>query len=97
MTKKLLLGVTLFSSLLFSDGICKIPKDCTIISSEFSTASGGKASYVMEIDCKKPNGTITKYLDYEFSVAGIFYLGRISMPRKIKFQKWDKDELECDY
>jgi len=87
-------------SLAFSanaENVCYYPEGCEIISSEFSTGGGKKAFYIMELDCKLEDGSIIKYIDVEFSAAGMLNMGRISVPRKIVFKEHSKDELECDY
>ena len=80
-----------------AENICYYPEGCEIISSEFSTGGGKKAFYIMELDCKLEDGSIVKYIDVEFSAAGMLNMGRISVPRKIVFKEHSKDELECDY
>ncbi len=87
----------LFSTAANAENICLYPQGCEIISSEFSTGGGEKAFYLMELDCKHEDGSITKYLDAEFSVGGFFGVGRLAMPRKVVFKPHDEDELECDY
>ncbi len=51
----------------------------------------------MELDCRRKDGSIVKYIDVEFSVTGMLNMGRITVPRKIVFKEHSKDELECDY
>ena len=80
-----------------AEDVCYYPEGCEIISSEFSTGGGKKAFYIMELDCKLEDGSIVKYIDVEFSAAGMLNMGRVSVPRKIVFKEHSKDELECDY
>lgn len=80
-----------------AENVCYYPEGCEIISSEFSTGGGKRALYVMELDCRQKDGSMVKYIDVEFSAAGMLNMGRISVPRKIVFKEHDKDELECDY
>ena len=80
-----------------AENICYYPQGCEIFSSEFSTGGGKKAFYIMEVDCKMNDGAIVKYIDVEFSAAGMLNMGRISVPRKIVFKEHNKDKLECDY
>ncbi len=96
-TVKALAALALVSTNAYADGVCLIPKDCEIISSEFSTGGGEKALYIMEVDCKTTDGTVIKYLSTEVSAGGLLGMGRLAMPRKIVFKKDDRDNLECDY
>ncbi len=97
--------LTLISLLLFtapsyaSTAECYVPKECKIVSSEFSTGGGDKAFYITEVDCQQEDGMIVKYVDTEFSIGGLFGMGRISTPDKIIFKprEDDKDKLDCDY
>lgn len=76
---------------------CTLPKNCTYMDSEFSTAGGDKASYVMEVTCKMPKGQIIKYTHWKVSAGSLFGMGRFTAPRKIVFRKGSTDELKCDY
>ena len=93
---KLLLAALMFTPLVLADGVCEIPKECEIISSEFSTGGGDKAYYIMEVDCKIKDRVI-KYIDVEASVGGLLGFGRVAMPRKIVFKNTTEDSIECDY
>lgn len=75
---------------------CYLPKGCEFIESEFSTA-GGSSSYIMEVTCKLPDGTLAKYLSWNVSAAGLFGVGRAAAPRKIVFVPGNRDRLTCEY
>jgi len=77
--------------------ICKLPKGCQYLDSEFSTGGGKGHSYVMEVTCKMDNGKIIKYLDWELSIGNMLNIGRFTAPRKIEFTKGNKDKLDCDF
>ena len=79
---------------------CKIPKSCDVQSSEFSTGGGDKFFILMEVDCKKPDGSITKYVHQKGSVSGLLGFGRWTTPEKIDFVKSKDDnfdKLVCEY
>jgi len=88
----------IFSSMAYAKkAVCVLPKGCKFIESEFSTGGGNKVSYIMEVTCKMPDGSLAKYLSWEFSVGGLFGMGRISAPKKIIFVPGNNDSLECNY
>ena len=75
-----------------------VPKDCEYQNSEFSSGGADSVSYLIEYDCKKPNGSIVKYQDWKFSVAGFVGFGRYFTPTTIEFVSSDikeKIELKC--
>lgn len=94
--KKLLALFILLPSVSLADGLCKIPKDCEVISSEFSTGGGNKVSYLMEVDCKTKDGFV-KYVDWQISAGSLFGIGRFTAPDKIVFKKANVKKLECKY
>lgn len=79
---------------------CTVPMSCEIISSEFSTGGGDKLLVLMEVDCKKADGTINKYIHQKASAAGLLGFGRWVTPEKITFVKSTDpsfDKLVCKY
>ncbi len=88
--KKLILLTTLFfASNSHASDVCdlQVPKDCEYLNSEFSTGGADSVSYLMEYDCKRPDGSIVKYQTWEFSVAGMMGFGRYFAPKQINFVK----------
>ena len=52
--------------------------------------------HYLEIDCITTDGQYVKYIDKIFKKAGFLGLGRITIPNKIIFKKWNKDKLHCE-
>ena len=77
-----------------ADCVLNVPKDCTYKSSTLSTSGEKSPGYVVEYDCQKPDGSIVKYMDWNFSVMKYFGIGRFSVPRKTVFKPWNKDSIE---
>jgi len=77
--------------------ICYYPKICKEIKgTEYSSGgSGNRVIHYVELDCVTKDGVYVKYIDRFFMGAGLFGFGRLSMPDKIIFKPWDKDELQC--
>lgn len=78
----------------FADCTLWVPKECAYRSSSLSTSGEKSPGFVVEYDCQKPDGSIVKYMDWDFSVAKYFNLGRLMVPRKTVFKPWDKDSIE---
>jgi hypothetical protein len=76
---------------------CYLPKDCTYLDSEFSTAGGDKSSYLMEVTCKMKDNTIVKYIHWKLSIGSMFGVGRFTAPKKILFIPSNNKELKCSY
>lgn len=96
--KKPLLIVVLFllPTLAHADCTLYVPKSCTYKGSSISTSGEKSPGYVVEYDCQQLDGTIVKYMDWDFSVTKYFGIGRFSVPRKTIFKEWSKDSIELD-
>jgi hypothetical protein len=79
-----------------ADCVLKVPQDCTYKASTLSTSGEKSPGFVIEYDCQKPDGTIIKYMDWDFSIAKYLGFGRITVPRKTVFTPWDKDSIELN-
>jgi hypothetical protein len=77
-----------------ADCTLHVPKNCAYKGSSLSTSGEKSPGYVVEYDCQKPDGTIVKYMDWNFSVLKYFGVGRFTVPRKTIFKEWDKDSIE---
>ena len=78
----------------FADCTLFVPKACEYKGSSLSTSGESSPGYVVEYDCQQPDGSIVKYMDWDFSVTKYFGVGRLTVPRKTIFKKWDKDSIE---
>lgn len=99
--KIFVLAVITISMLIFTNHVyaaqCKLPKGCKYLDSEFSSGGGNKHSYLMEVTCLMPDGTITKYIDWKLSVGSMLNMGRFTAPKKIKFISGTTDKLTCKF
>ena len=98
--KKLLTFIfilSLISPCFAGEMICYYPKSCKqIVSTEYSTSGSGKGViHYLELDCITNKGQYVKYTDKIIKKAGFLGLGRLTIPDKIIFIKWDKNELQC--
>ena len=71
-----------------------VPQNCAYKGSSLSTSGEKSPGYVVEYDCQQEDGTIVKYMDWDFSITKYFGLGRFSVPRKTIFKEWKKDSIE---
>jgi len=88
--------LSLISPCFAGEMICYYPKSCKqIVSTEYSTGGSKKLIHYIELDCITNEGQYVKYTDKIIKKAGFLGLGRLTIPDKIIFIKWNKDELQC--
>lgn len=88
------LALLFMPAIAYADCTLYVPKDCAYKSSNLSTSGDKSPGYVIEYDCEKSDGTIIKYMDWDFSVMKYFGIGRFTVPRKTTFKKWERDSIE---
>ena len=77
--------------------VAKVPANCVIKDSEFSTGGGDKIQMILEVGCRVgygSNGKYTKYIATKMSASGFFGLGRWFTPDRIDFVSWNQNYME---
>ena len=77
--------------------VVSIPQDCDILGTRYS-ATANDPNHVVEVDCKKADGSVTKYMVINTKLSGLLGLGRFFVPSKLTFERsgsTDGISIEC--